>query len=180
MKAGTKFELNKVKSNDLFSRMDNTKLKHKKRKLAVDNRNGTHVIMAGAKAPPKRRTHTHRCYGHDTQCNVLVTLIICHTTRCWYLSTIGNLRHKYHAALDEEHRIVRERDCDEEDIDLMHVMYSVGTPPAHIGKIMEEVRKKKGQRGRFINKNIRNASDKHDDTMNFLKGVDKKWSTAKK
>ena len=74
---------------------------------------------------------------------------------------------------------MRERDCDPEDVDLMHVMYSVDTPPATIAKIMAEVRRKKGQTGQFLTKNIQNASSKHKSTMDHLKGIDKHWTTAK-
>ena len=180
MKAGTKYKLNKKGGKAVFPRMDNAKLKDKKRKLAVDHRSGTRVTLPSAKSPFLPRTNTHHCYSHSTQCNVVVNLIVCHVTQFWYLSTVGHLHHEYHAALDDEHKIVRERDCDEDNVDLMHVMYSVGTSPANIGKFMEEVRKKKGQSGRFLTKSLRNASDKHNDTLTFLKGIDKHWSAAKK
>ena len=62
----------------------------------------------------------------------------------------------------------------------MEVMYSVGTSPAAIGRIMEEVRKRKGQSGMFVPKNLRHAANKHNNTLDYLKGIDKHWSTAKK
>ena len=117
---------------------------------------------------------------HAHQCKVFVNLLLSHKTGYWYLSTLGHLRHEYHTCLADECKSVRERDCDPEDVDLMHVMYSVDTPPATIAKIMEEVRRKKGQTGQFLTKNIRNASSKHKSTMDHLKGIDKHWTTAKK
>ena len=60
MKLGTKYETNKVQGKDIFRRMDNPKLKDKKRKLALDNCSGKLVVSSGAaQAPPKRRTHTN-------------------------------------------------------------------------------------------------------------------------
>ena len=109
-----------------------------------------------------------------------MNLILSHVTQFWYLSTVGHLHHEYHAALDDEHKTVSERDCDADDVDLMHVMYSVGTSPAAIGKIMEEVRKRKGQSSSFLTKTLQHAADKHNNTLDFLKGIDKHWSTAKK
>ena len=180
MKAGTKYEPNKRRGKAVFPRMDTAKLKDKKRKLAVDHRCGTRVTLPGVKSPFLPRTNTHHCYSHSTQCNVVVNLIFSHVTQFWYLSTIGNLHHKYHAALDDEHKTVSERDCDKDNVDLMHVMYSVGTSPAAIGRIMEEVRKRKGQSGMFVPKNLRHAANKHNNTLDYLKGIDKHWSTAKK
>jgi hypothetical protein len=109
-----------------------------------------------------------------------VNLLFSHVTKCWYLSTVGHLHHRCHAALDDEHKTVSERDCDEDDVDLMHVMYSVGTSSAAIGRIMDEVRKRKAQSGNFLAKTLRNAAVKHNNTLDFLQGIDKHWSTAKK
>ena len=104
MKLGTKYETNKVQGKNIFRRMDNPKLKDKKRKLAVDNRSRKRVVSSGAAQPlPKRCTYTHKCRSKNTQCKVVINLIMFHVTNHWYLSTVGDLHHKFHAALDEEH-----------------------------------------------------------------------------
>ena len=180
MKAGTKYEQNKRLGKNVFPRMDNAKLKDKKRKNAVDHRSGRRVTLPGVKTPYLPRTNTHHCYSHSTQCNVVVNLLFSHVTNCWYLSTVGLLRHRFHAALDDEHQTVRVRDCDDADVDLMHVMHSVGTAPSEIGKIMDEVRKRKGQSGNFQTTTLAAAAIKHNNTLDYLKGIDKHWSTAKK
>ena len=102
--------------------MDNMKLKDKKRKLAVENCSGTRVVSSGAVQPlPKRRTHTHKCRSKNTQYEVVINLIMFHVTNHRYLSTVGELPHKLHTALDEEHQTITEKDCDEEDIGLMGI-----------------------------------------------------------
>ena len=181
MKLGTKYETNKVQGKDIFRRIDNPKLKDKNRKVAVDNCSGKCAVSSGAaQPPPKPRTHTHKCCSKNTQCEVVINLILSHVTNHWYLATVGDLHHKFHTALNEEHQIITENNCDKEDIDLMHVMYSVDTPPATIAKIMSKVRRKKGQSGQFLTKTLKNASVKHDTTIAHLKGINKNWTTAKK
>ena len=178
MKAGTKYETNKVTGTDIFPRMDNRKLKNKP---AVDCRSAKRVLVSGAKKPPpKRRTHTISCHSNHTQCQVGINLLMSHITNHWYLSAVGILGHEFHTSLDAEHQHLSERDCDKEDVDLMQVMYSVDIPPATIAKIMSEVRRKKGQSGYFISKTLRNASIKHENTMAHLDGFDKDWKTAEK
>ena len=49
MKAGTKYETNKRKGNNIFPRTDNPKLKNKQRKPAVDCRSGKRVLVSGTK-----------------------------------------------------------------------------------------------------------------------------------
>ena len=155
MKAGTKYETNKRKGdNIIFPRMDNPELKNKQRKPTVGCRSGKRVLVSGTKKPPpKRHTHTISCHSNHIQCQVVINLIISHATNHWYLSAVGNLGREFHTSLDGEHQHLSKRDCEKEDVDLMQVVYSVDTPPATIAKIMSVVRRKKGhQTGYFISK----------------------------
>ena len=79
--------------------------------------------------------YTHTCRSNN-QCQVVINLITSYVINHLYLSTVGDLHHEFHTALDEEHQTITERDCDKEDIDLMHVMYSVDNSPATIAKIV--------------------------------------------
>ena len=93
-------------------------------------------LGCSAGSPKTSYTHKHTCHSKNTQCEVVINLIMSHVTNHWYLSTVEDLHHKFHTALDEEHQTITEKDCDEEDIDLMHVMYSVDNSPATIAKIV--------------------------------------------
>ena len=77
-----------------------------------------------------------------------------HASNHWYFSAVGNLGHKFHTPIDEEHQQLNKKDCDKEDVDLMQVMYSVDTLPATIAKIMSAVRRKTNQTGYFISNTL--------------------------
>ena len=68
------------------------------------------------------RVHTHHCHSHSLQCKVYVTLLLSHKTGYQYLSSVGELHREYHTELDEVHKIVTEKDCDKDDVTLMHIM----------------------------------------------------------
>ena len=76
--------------------------------------------------------------------------------------------------------IVSPSKIENDDRDLMQVMYEIKVQPAIISCVMKKVRTKKGRRGRLLTKTIANAKRKHRTEMNLLLGISPDWSVAQK
>ena len=182
MKFGVPVEPRKVRETSTFKRLDNAKLKRKKKnKQTVDNRGGKrrpHVEDPTVRKLP--RIHAHCATYYSGKCSVSVSLVMCACSGHWYLSSKGNLNHILHVQKHAVYESITTKDLDVSEINLMNILFREEMNPSVIGRVMECLREQKGQRGRFRSKNVSNAANRHRAAIDLAMGIEKDWKTAQR
>jgi hypothetical protein len=174
-KSGSTVELNKQRgSSSAFKRMPDYKLRNKS-PLELSPK-----VTVNEKNKATRRTSGSVAVSQETRCKMCIRLTRYHTSGCWYLATGSNVDHKFHLPIRPEVTKLSECNLNNEEVDLMKLLYNNGVGVASMGKIMTSLSKKRNVKGLFLTQTVRNMTARLQSTMNHVSGIDPKWTVAQK
>ena len=73
-----------------------------------------------------------------------------------------------------------ESNLNNEEVDLMKILYNNGVGVASMGKIMTSLSKKRNVKGLYFTQTVRNMTVRLQSTMNHVSDIDPKWTVAQK
>ena len=159
-----------------FGRMKYAKLKSKKKKKQASNQkvqSDKYYALNRRTGGVKAEHPQFRCHAHYRICMIL-------STGYFYLLTSSCADHVYHHPEEPETAKMNATDLDEENMELLKILYNGGLPNRSIASIMTQVLKQDGQKGSFLTETVKNITESLQKDIDKARGIDPDFSVAKR
>ena len=174
-----------TKDNNLFHRLSNSKLKPVKKgnkAKKISDRRGQKTVSDKDKKQPstKNRTLGGRAPTKDKRCFMNVRIDMSLFDGSWYFNSSSNFNHSYHGEDDPDISLLNESDLNDQQSNMMRLMFEQGIKDQTIANIMSSVLNKDGKPGEFLASTIRNINEKTQKAMDAIAGISADYSIAQK